>query len=162
MVWNINRFQGDYSIYAASNCDGIFSCFHGIVVARVCFIVLYQVQHTQNFSTIYFGPRWSSLSNHHLLRNLQTFGNFASGAKVILVVLTTGVLQEPTFAGTMSSCPGSKHGVLVPIKADESFLGPPEVVSSMKWMGQWWTDITGDGVLVFVKVCRTQSSLVLY
>jgi len=49
------------------------------------------------------------------------------GAKVILVVLTTGVLQEPTFAGTMSSCPGSKHGVLVPIKADESFAYPDPI-----------------------------------
>ena len=49
------------------------------------------------------------------------------GAKVILVVLTTGVLHEPTFAGTMSSCPASRQGVLVPIKADESFAYPDPI-----------------------------------
>ena len=45
-------------------------------------------------------------------------------AKVILVILTQGVLQESSFAGTVAACPEGARACFVPIKADESFVYP--------------------------------------
>jgi len=43
---------------------------------------------------------------------------------VILVILTQGVLTEPTFAGSVAACPEEVRGNFVPIKADENFVYP--------------------------------------
>eukprot|EP00435_Cladocopium_sp_Y103_P010730 s2299_g2.t2 len=56
--------------------------------------------------------------------DLATLSTSWEGAKVILVVLTNGVLQDPTFAAAMAVCSESKWGVLVPVKADEQFAYP--------------------------------------
>lgn len=56
--------------------------------------------------------------------DLATLATSWEGAKVILVVLTNGVLQDPTFAAAMAICPENKWGVLVPVKADEQFTYP--------------------------------------
>ena len=137
-VWNINRLKGDYLINVASNCAGIFNYFqHGIFFFAKVFAVslfLYQLQLAD--------VRWISPTISALV-----VGEW-SGAKVILVVLTTGVLHEPTFAGTMSSCPASRQGVLVPIKADESFLGFEVVSWPMEMDGtKEWTDITSSNTV---------------
>ena len=46
--------------------------------------------------------------------------SFAQGeAKVILVILTQGLLQHAAFAGTLAACPEFNRGNLVPIKASD-------------------------------------------
>jgi len=58
------------------------------------------------------------------VKDLDSVGNKMGEAKVILVILTQGLLQHAAFAGTLAACPEFNRGNLVPIKADESFVYP--------------------------------------
>ena len=73
-------------------------------------------------------------------------------AKVILVILTQGVLTEPTFAGSVAACPEEVRGNFVPIKADENFVYPDPLfweklaegkIFSKETLGNFYTDFEG-------------------
>lgn len=55
------------------------------------------------------------------VQDLDTLSDQMADAKVILVILTQGVLTESTFAGTLAACPEEARANFVPIKADEGF-----------------------------------------
>ncbi|OLP95414.1 Sushi, von Willebrand factor type A, EGF and pentraxin domain-containing protein 1 [Symbiodinium microadriaticum] len=59
--------------------------------------------------------------------NLDALSEKYANAKVILVILTQGLLQDALFAGALATCPVEVRGNLVPIKADENFIYPDPV-----------------------------------
>ena len=56
--------------------------------------------------------------------DLEALAQKYAKAKVILVILTQGLLQDSLFAGAIACCPVEVRGNLVPIKADENFIYP--------------------------------------
>ncbi|CAE6972696.1 SVEP1 [Symbiodinium natans] len=56
--------------------------------------------------------------------NLDVLAEKYANAKVILVILTQGLLQDVLFASALAACPVEVRGNLVPIKADENFIYP--------------------------------------
>lgn len=58
------------------------------------------------------------------IRNLPALEAQYEGSRAILVVLTQGVLQEPSFAAALAVCPEDARSKLVPVKADELFIYP--------------------------------------
>lgn len=58
------------------------------------------------------------------VRNLPGLEAQYEGSRAILVVLTQGVLHQPSFAAALAMCPEDARSKLVPVKADELFIYP--------------------------------------
>ncbi|CAK9062823.1 unnamed protein product [Durusdinium trenchii] len=79
------------------------------------------------------------------IKDLDAAATQMGSAKVILVILTQGVLHEPTFAGTVAACPEGARANFVPIKADESFIYPDPTFWENLADGKIFSEKTLDG-----------------